>query len=63
MIKIIRGKKYEVVRGGCWACAFKGREGEYEYCTYAEEVNGVLQFECKLKFGEHYEEVSDDKNN
>jgi hypothetical protein len=58
MIKIINGKKYEVARGGCWACAFNSDKGKNE-CAYAEEVGDVLQFKCKLKFGEHYEEVRD----
>ena len=59
MIKIIRGKKYKVVHGGCWDCAFNDRRGDYDYCTYTEEAGGVLQFKCKLKFGEHFEEVRD----
>jgi hypothetical protein len=59
MIKIINGKKYEVARGGCCSCAFNSDESEDDYCAYAEEVGGVLQFKCKLKFGEHYEEVRD----
>ena len=63
MIKIIRGKKYIVTRGGCWACAFNDRKGDYDYCTYSEEVADVLQFKCKLKFGEHYEEVRDANSN
>lgn len=61
MIKItneIDGKKYKVTYGGCWNCAFNCDKSENE-CAYAEEVDGVLQFKCKLKFGEHYEEVRD----
>lgn len=58
MIKTINGKKYEITRGGCWNCAFNRIEGENESCAYSEEVDGVLQLKCKLKFGERYEEVS-----
>lgn len=65
MIKIINGadgKKYKITRGGCWDCAFNRAESENDYCAYAEKVGDVLQFKCKLKFGEHYEEVRDVDN-
>ena len=59
MIKIINGKEYKITRGGCWDCAFNRTKSENDSCDYAEEIGGVLQFKCNLKFGEHYEEVSD----
>lgn len=62
MTKIINGKNYKVTRGGCWDCAFNRVKGENECCAYTEKVGGVIQFMCKLKFGERYEEVKNDKN-
>lgn len=61
MAKIINGKRYKVTRGGCWCCAFYHSERENNCCTYTKKIGGVLRLMCKLKFGEHYEEVSDDK--